>query len=152
MKKLIGSCLVALAGMANAAGIYDGIYSNTAVANDYVSVHTNGNAVIVTEYTAVSASGVGFPSPIGLVPLTAVPVWQLLSGTINGNVMSLGGQLNWNSCQVTLTASFNGTGLGSILHAAFNSSYQTALGASAAIPCGNLFNIYPNGLNYVRIF
>lgn len=106
MKKLIGSCLVALAGVANAAGVYDGIYQNVNSPNVYASIHTNGSQVIMTSYSGISATNITLTSILGTVGVSAIPIWELYSGPINGSFASVLGQGIYNACNISLNINF----------------------------------------------
>lgn len=131
---------------AMAAGTYDGIYASTEAPNSYISVHTNSNRLIATTYDILPASGVMFNSVIGSVMPRQVNTWQLLNGTINGNVADLSGQLMFNECNVRLTANFDANGLNVYI----TGSSSSGAGSSSTMNCQAL--VSPAPLRFNRIF
>lgn len=147
--KLLAALALFASSTAMAAGIYDGIYANQTVPNEYLSVHTNGSQLIVTEYTAVPSNGsVAFISVIGNIRPPAVPVWQLFNGPINGSTANLTGQYPFNACAVSITLNFTNVGLTATLNSATNTSIGTASGAN----CAALPSLMNGNLNYTKVF
>lgn len=148
MKTLAALALFASSSVM-AAGIYDGIYANQTAANEYLSVHTNGNQLIVTEYTAVTSNGsVAFSSVIGTIRPPAVPVWQLFNGPISGSTANLTGQYPFNACAISLTLNFTNVGL----TATINSATNTSIGAASGANCAALPALMNGNLNYTKVF
>lgn len=149
MKKLIAAALLATSGVAIAAGPYDGVYVNLSSSGSYLSVHTNAERVIATLYGIIPASGIQMQSAIGNVRPTQLNTWDLIGGTISGNVAQISGQVIFNACNVNLTVSFgsNGTATGRI-----TSADQTPVGRSSGVDCGALPGIYPNGMQFSKAF
>ncbi|RUP24533.1 MAG: hypothetical protein EKK45_24225 [Curvibacter sp.] len=148
MKTLAALALFASSSVM-AAGIYDGIYANQTAANEYLSVHTNGNQMIVTEYTIVPSNGsVAFVSVIGTIRPPTVPVWQLFNGTVNGSTANLTGQYPFNACAVSFTLNFTSVGL----TATINSATNTAVGSASGANCAALPALMNGNLNYTKLF
>ncbi|RUP35185.1 MAG: hypothetical protein EKK45_01875 [Curvibacter sp.] len=148
MKKVLATLALSASSLAMAAGVYDGIYSNQNIANEYLSVHTSGSRMIVTEYTAATSNGtVYFSSPIGTVRPPAVPVWQLFSGTLVGSTVSLTGQYPFNACDVGLTVNFTTTGL----TLSFTGAVNNTIGNSTGVSCSSLPSLVGTQ-SYLKIF
>ncbi|MDH4464449.1 MAG: hypothetical protein QE290_10485 [Acidovorax sp.] len=146
MKKTLFALAIAACGHAMAAGPYDGIYVNTSNQSEYVSVHTNGNQMVVTTYEILPASNIFFTSNIGTVAPRQVNVWQLLQGTINGNVVGLAGQAVFNQCNIRVTATFGGSDITAVV----TSSSSSGAGFSSSINCGALVGGTPT--RFSKIF
>lgn len=134
MKKTLFALALAACGHAMAAGPYDGIYVSAANQSEYISVHTNGTQMVVTTYEILPASNILFTSNIGNVYPRQVNVWQLLQGTISGNVVGLSGQTLFNQCNIRVTATFNGSDITAVI----TSSSSSGAGYSSTIHCGAL--------------
>jgi hypothetical protein len=149
MKKMIAAVLLAASGAAMAAGPYDGVYVNLASSGSYLSVHTNGDRVIATLYGIIPASGIEMYSAIGNVRPTQLNTWDLINGTISGNVAQISGQILFNACTVGLTVTFagNGSATGRI-----TSAGQTPVGRSSGVDCAALPGVYPNGIQFSKAF
>ncbi|GAA4425739.1 hypothetical protein [Acidovorax lacteus] len=147
MKKTAIAAVIALsATAASASGPYDGIYVDATNSNNYVSVLTNGDRIVVTQYEIIPASNIFFSTQIGTVYPRQVNTWQLLQGNISGNIANLSGQLAFNQCNVRITVNFTGTSFTA------NTTSASSSGAaySSTINCAGLFNLNP--LRFNKIF
>lgn len=140
------AALAACAASAMAAGPYDGIYADNSAANSYISVHTNGDQMIVTQYEVLPASGVLFTTPFGSVMPRQINTWQLLQGSLNGNTATLSGQLLFNQCNVRLVATFTTTGLTANITGASSSG----AGSSSTVNCPAITAYNP--IRFTRVF
>lgn len=143
---LCAAAFAVCAMSAHAAGPYDGIYADSSAANSYISVHTNGDQMIVTQYEIVPASGVLFTTPFGTVTPRQINTWQLLQGTLNGNTATLSGQLLFNQCNVRLLATFSTTGL----TANITNASSSGAGTSSTVSCPAITAYNP--IRFTKVF
>lgn len=89
---------VLFASAAAAIGPYDGIY-NLPNTPEYLSVHQNGSGMIIGAFSTIPASNITFLLGDGqsFAP-SRVDYWDLFSGTINGNFVSVSGEVAYGAC------------------------------------------------------
>lgn len=140
MKKFLLALAGALCSTAFAVGQYDGIYQNPLNSNYYLSVHTNGTAIIVTGYSSFGISGMGVTmTGAGTIRPNALDYFDLLNGTINGNSATVSGNYAFRGCQVTANLVFGE----STATATFPVIQQSALASSQGFNCRALFPTTP---------
>lgn len=131
MKKALAALAASIVTAATAAGPYDGIYQSTANPNQYLSVHQNGSAIIAASFSTLPSFNINFY--VGGYQFTPqrADVWDLYSGTINGNTAIIQGENIFGACLEAGTATFDATGLNYRISA----STQTPAGRAQGFPC-----------------
>lgn len=147
MKKLIATLSLAFAGVASAAGPFDGIYEHPLAEDTYISVHQNGNHVISTTYFSIRNGGIQF-GPINGRNFTpkSIAIWQLAGGDLVNGVAYMSGESLFGACHGTFRVWLNNQGNLIVEPAAIVS---TAEGLRQGISCN-----FPNPGTFVapRIF
>lgn len=95
--------------LATAAGPFDGIYSvpNT---SEFLSVHQNGNRVIVGGFSTIPASGITFFLGDGQqFPPERADLWELFSGDSSGSTVFVTGEIAYGACEADKRVEFNGS-------------------------------------------
>ncbi|MDD0812683.1 hypothetical protein PSQ20_20220 [Curvibacter sp. RS43] len=147
MKKILLALAGALCSTVFAVGQYDGIYQNPLDNNYYLSVHTNGTAMIVTGYSSMPTSGLGVTmTGVGTIRPNALDYFDLLNGLINGNAATVSGNYAFRGCQVTANIVFTASNA----TVTFPIVQQSALASSQGFNCRALFPI--NAIVFPKIF
>lgn len=137
MKKIILSALLSVCGASFAASPYDGIFQERNQSGSYLSVHTNGNALIGTLYNIDLLDGAPVSLFNGLRP-RQLNTWNLLQGALSGNVAYVSGEMLLNTCKVGAQISFTGT----TALLTIQSATSTAVGQENGVDC---FRVFPVG-------
>ena len=103
MKKYFFSTLIAVCGSSIAANSYDGIFQERNQPNSYLSIHTSNNSFIGTIYNIDDLKGMPITLFDGIKP-QQLNTWNLLSGSIYGNVANFSGEMELNTCKGFLCA------------------------------------------------
>lgn len=139
MKKYFFSTLIAVCGSSIAANSYDGIFQERNQPNSYLSIHTSNNSFIGTIYNIDDLKGMPITLFDGIKP-QQLNTWNLLSGSIYGNVANFSGEMELNTCKVTGEISFTKN----IASLAIKSSSPTAVGEYNKVDCSKNFPIAQN--------
>lgn len=143
--------LLALSGQISlAAGPWDGIYQTGPM--DYLSVHQNGNTVIVGQFSTYPPLGstVNIGDGQRFFPPRA-DVWDLLSGELNGASAALTGEVSYGACHANYTISFR-PGAAFVARKSFS---NTEAGTAQGVDCAALFQVlrsYGAGVDAVKVF
>lgn len=133
LKKIAALAAMLVAGAAQAAGPYDGIYFNPS-SSSYFSVHTNGTSMIAVGLSAVPANNLQFTTALGVVRVNSVATWEVATGSIAGNNAILLGTNLYGACDVTYDIDFvPGAAIVRIA-----GSIQSAVGRQSGINCAAL--------------
>ncbi|MBC7703395.1 MAG: hypothetical protein H7274_05560 [Rhodoferax sp.] len=138
--------------LATAAGPYDGIYNvpNTA---EFLSVHQNGNHVIIGGFSTVPASGVVFYLGDGQVfPPDRADNWELFSGDISGSTVVVTGEMAFGACEADKRLVFTGSAV--VVTQLFIRT--TPIGYRYGVSCPSYQNYFVSRLGitrtYIRVF
>jgi hypothetical protein len=133
-KPLAAALAMSFAGIASAAGPFDGVYQTGG--QQYLSVHQNGGTLIVAAFSTIGSAGTAITAPNGqqFVPARA-DVWELYSGPIQGLSATLSGQTFYGACTVNITFTFDATGATYTNHNFVN----TAAGSAQGVNCAAAF-------------
>jgi hypothetical protein len=150
MKFIVSLLLAGLCESSLAAGPWDGIYQTGPT--DYLSIHQNGNTVIVGQFSTFSSLGLNVDIGDGqrFFPQRA-DVWNLLSGELNGSSATLTGEVSYGACLANYTITFQ-PGAAFIARNYFS---NTQAGAAQGIDCAALFQLlrsYGYGIDAVKVF
>ena len=150
MKFLVLSLLALSSQISLAAGPWDGIYQTGPM--DYLSVHQNGNTVIVGQFSTVPPLGsiVNIGDGQRFFPPRA-DVWDLLSGELKGTSATLTGEVSYGACHANYSISFR-TGGAFIARNFFS---NTEAGTAQGVDCDALFRVlrsYGAGIDAVKVF
>lgn len=121
------------AGSATAAASYAGIYQSTADSNSYLSVHQNGNGVIIANFNTIGAVGARQSTVLGSYQPARQDIWDLYQGTLSGNQATLSGQLLFGACQASVSAVFTST----TVQLNLSGLSATTSGLSQGVNCGS---------------
>ena len=141
MKKIIVSALLSACGVAFAASPYDGVFQERDEVGSYLSVHTNGNVFIGTLYNIDFLNGVPVALFNGLRP-RQLNTWNLLQGSLSGNVANVSGELLLNHCKVNAQIAFTTT----TALVTVQSATSTPLGQEVGVNCAKQ---YPAGDRFI---
>ena len=141
MKKIIVSALLSACGVAFAASPYDGVFQERDEVGSYLSVHTNGNVFIGTLYNIDLLNGVPVALFNGLRP-RQLNTWNLLQGSLSGNVANVSGELLLNHCKVNAQIAFTTT----TALVTVQSATSTPLGQEVGVNCAKQ---YPAGDRFI---
>lgn len=129
-----------------AAGPYDGIY-NVPGTKEYLSVHQNGSWMIVGNFSTIPASNIVYYLGDGQQTMpTRMDKWDLFSGTISGNSVTLVGEIAYGACSSQTGAVFNSSGV------TVTQQYisTTALGIAQGVNCPGYQQYFVNVLGLSR--
>ena len=141
MKKILLSALLAACGTAFAAGPYDGIFQERDEVGSYLAVHTNGNVFIGTLYNIDLLNGLPVTLFNGLRP-RQLNTWNLLQGSLSGNVANVSGEMLLNHCKVNAQIAFTTT----TALVTVQSATSTPLGQEVGVNCAKQ---YPAGDRFI---
>lgn len=127
--------------MAFAASPYDGVFQERDEVGSYLSVHTNGNVFIGTLYNIDFLNGVPVALFNGLRP-RQLNTWNLLQGSLSGNVANVSGELLLNHCKVNAQIAFTTT----TALVTVQSATSTPLGQEVGVNCAKQ---YPAGDRFI---
>lgn len=133
--------MLSACGVAFAASPYDGVFQERDEVGSYLSVHTNGNVFIGTLYNIDFLNGVPVALFNGLRP-RQLNTWNLLQGSLSGNVANVSGELLLNHCKVNAQIAFTTT----TALVTVQSATSTPLGQEVGVNCAKQ---YPAGDRFI---
>lgn len=133
-----------------AGGLWDGIYQTGPM--EYLSVHQNGNRLIVGLFSTTPPFGTTVNVGDGqrFFPQRA-DTWELLSGELEGASATLTGEVSYGACQANYTMFFQPGGA----FIARNFFTNTTAGTAQGVDCAALFRLlrsYGYGVDAVKIY
>lgn len=131
-KFFLALLLSCIAGIASAAGVYDGIYQ-IGGREQWYSLHQNGDRIVVAHFisdpnfpvAAQFANGQTFGSG-------KLDYWFLFGGTLSGETAAVSGEFLFGACNMTATLDFRVAGIITVTQIAIS---PTATGSDQGINC-----------------
>jgi len=149
IRSLVAAVVLFASGLAQAAGIYSGIWQDSR--GNYIFVNQSGNGLIVTTYQNLAVPSRDIVITIGGQRMrpASLDVGDLISGTLVGNVARLDGIAAFRMCNVTYEVTFTSTSTG--YYRVLGAS-ATADGASQGVYCPGLTSGPNVTTNVVKVY